>query len=136
MESVTEGVLITGTVTSPVAGECGRCLEPITADIVTELCELFAYPSSTTDATAELDEVERIEGDLIDLEPLVRDAIVLDLPVLPLCRPDCGGLCSHCGLRLDDLPAGHTHEQLDPRWAALAARVGQGTSGTSTDDEE
>jgi uncharacterized protein len=123
MESVTEGVLITGTVTATIVGECGRCLEPVTDDFVAELCELFVYPDSTTADTADADEIERIEDDLLDLEPVVRDAVVLGLPVTPLCRSDCAGLCSGCGQRLDDLPLDHTHDQIDPRWAALAART-------------
>jgi uncharacterized protein len=123
LQSVTEGVLVTGTVSAPVRGECGRCLEPVSYDLDVEPCELFAYPDSATDETTEEDEVSRLVDDLIDLEPVVRDLVVLALPMTPLCRPDCAGLCSTCGQRLDDLPAGHTHEQLDPRWAALAAIV-------------
>ncbi len=60
-----------------------------------------------------------MQGDLIDLEPAVRDAVVLALPTNPLCRDDCPGLCSECGVHWDDLPEDHTHEQTDPRWAAL-----------------
>jgi uncharacterized protein len=121
LESVTEGVLVTGTVTAPVSGECGRCLAPVRDTLDVELCELFAYPDSATDATTAADEVSRIDGDYVDLEPVVRDAVVLGLPFTPLCRPDCAGLCPDCGERLDDLPPGHQHETLDPRWAALAA---------------
>jgi uncharacterized protein len=121
LESVTEGVLVTGTVTGPLRGECGRCLRAIDDELAVELCELFAYPDSTTDATSEQDEVRRLAGDYLDLEPAVRDAVVLALPFTPLCRPDCGGLCPDCGRRVDELPEGHRHEQLDPRWAALAA---------------
>src|SRR5579875_495925 len=121
LESVTEGVLVTGTVTAPLAGQCARCLDPLTDQLRVEVCELFAYRASTTDTTTELDEVFRVEGDLLDLEPLVRDAVVLALPWTPLCRPDCTGLCPQCGQRLDDLPADHSHDLLDPRWAALAA---------------
>jgi uncharacterized protein len=68
-----------------------------------------------------MDEVFRVEGDLLDVEPVARDAIVLALPWTPLCRADCGGLCPQCGQRIDDLPADHTHDLRDPRWAALAA---------------
>jgi uncharacterized protein len=121
LESVTEGVLVTGTVTGPLTGQCGRCLEPVTDEVVVDLCELFAYPDSATDETTEQDEVHRLDGDYLDVEPVVRDAIVLGLPFTPLCRPDCAGLCPTCGQRLDELPDGHAHEQLDPRWAALAA---------------
>lgn len=121
LESVTEGVLVTGTVSAPVTGQCGRCLDPVSDDLAVDVCELFAYPDSATDETSEEDEVHRIAGDLLDTEPMVRDVVVLALPWTPLCRPDCAGLCPTCGQRLDDLPAGHAHEQLDPRWAALAA---------------
>ncbi len=120
LESVTEGVLVTGTVTGTLTGECGRCLEPLTEQVTVELCELFAYPDSVTDETTDEDEVHRVDGDVIDIEPVVRDAVVLGVPWTPLCRPDCAGLCPECGQRLDDLPDGHTHEVLDPRWAALA----------------
>lgn len=121
LESVTEGVLVTGSVTAPVSGECARCLEPVADELVVEICELFAYPASVTDETTEEDEVHRIDGDYLDVGPVVRDAVVLGLPFTPLCRPECAGLCPTCGQRLDDLPPGHAHEQIDPRWAALAA---------------
>jgi uncharacterized protein len=127
LESVTEGVLVTGIATAPLTGECGRCLDPVSDELVVDFCELFAYPNSTTDETTELDEVHRIEGDYIDIDPVVRDAVVLGLPWTPLCRPDCAGLCPTCGQRLDDLPPGHAHEMLDPRWAALAAFTDAGS---------
>jgi uncharacterized protein len=120
LESVTEGVLVTGTVAGPLTGQCGRCLEPVSDDLTVDVMELFAYADSATDETTEEDEVHRVDGELIDVEPVVRDAVVLALPWTPLCRPDCAGLCPDCGQRLDDLPAGHAHEVLDPRWAALA----------------
>jgi DUF177 domain-containing protein len=118
LESVTEGVLVTGTVTAPIAGECARCLDPVSDTVVVELCELYAYPESATDETSD-DEVPRLVDDRIDLTSAVRDAVVLALPVAPLCRPDCPGLCAECGERLADLGAGHSHQVLDPRWAAL-----------------
>lgn len=121
LESVTEGVLVTATVTAPLRGECARCLDPITEELVVDTTELFAYRDSATDETTEVDEVHRLEGDLLDLRPVVRDAIVLGLPWTPLCRPDCPGLCPTCGERLDDLPADHSHDTIDPRWAALRA---------------
>jgi uncharacterized protein len=121
LESVTEGVLVTGTVAAPLTGQCGRCLEPVSAELDVDICELFAYRDSITDETTEADEVHRIDGDLLDVEPVVRDVVVLALPWTPVCRPDCPGLCADCGQRLDELPAGHKHEMIDPRWAALAA---------------
>lgn len=124
LESVMEGVLVSGTVGARVAGECGRCLEPFTDTISVDVQELFVYPDSTTDVTTEDDEVGRLQGDLLDLEPVVRDAIVLALPMTPLCDPDCLGLCAGCGQRLDELPDTHSHDVADPRWAALAEKLG------------
>ncbi len=123
LESVTEGVLVTGSVTAPVVGECGRCLDPVSGDVSADVCELFAYPDSVTDETTDQDEVHRVVGDLIDLEAVVRDVVVLALPVTPLCRPDCPGLCPYCGKRLDEVPPTHAHTVVDPRWAVLAERV-------------
>ena len=115
LESVMEGVLVSGTVTGPLAGECGRCLEPITSDIEVDLQELYAYPGSETTE----DEAGRMDGDYLDLEPALRDAVVLALPLTPLCRADCGGLCVVCGARRDDVDCGHEEAPVDPRWAAL-----------------
>jgi uncharacterized protein len=82
--------------------------------------ELYAYAHSTTDETTDEDEVGRLQGDLINLEPVVRDSVVLALPTNPVCREDCPGLCPTCGVPLADLPADHSHGQVDTRWAALA----------------
>ena len=123
LEAVTEGVLATGSVTGTVSGECGRCLTEFTDDLAVEFVELFAYPDSATEETTDSDEVPRLEAEHLDLEPVVRDAVVLSLPLTPLCRADCGGLCPECGELIDDLPDGHTHDaQPDPRWAALTER--------------
>ena len=119
LESVSEGVLVSGRVQAQLTGECGRCLREIDQPLDVTLQELYAYEHSTTDETADEDEVGRMQGDLIDLEPTLRDAVVLALPTSPLCRPDCRGLCPDCGTPWDELPADHGHEQLDPRWAAL-----------------
>lgn len=123
LESVSEGVLVSGTVSAPVEGECGRCLRPIREAVVVHLQELYAYEHSTTDETTEEDEVGRMQGDLIDLEPVVRDAVVLALPNHPLCRQDCPGLCPTCGVHWDELPEGHAHQQVDPRWSALSKLI-------------
>ena len=122
LESVMEGVLVSGEVDLPVTGQCARCLEPIQDTLALDVQELYAYEGSTTEATSEEDEVRRIEAEHLDLAPLVRDAVVLTLPLSPTCTPDCSGLCVDCGERLDDLPADHSHEVLDPRWAGLADR--------------
>ena len=116
LESVMEGVLVSGTVTGPLAGECGRCLDPVTSSLEVDLQELYAYPESGAD---EEDGVSRLEGDYLDLEPALRDAVVLALPLTPLCREDCGGLCAVCGAKRDDVDCGHDQAPVDPRWAAL-----------------
>ena len=118
LESVMEGVLVSGTVRGEVTGECVRCLDPIASPLAVDIQELFAYPGQEhhDDET----ELRQLEGDLLDLEPTLRDAVVLALPFQPVCRADCPGLCSQCGARLADDP-GHGHEVVDGRWAALTA---------------
>jgi uncharacterized protein len=123
LESVSEGVLVTGTVAAPTVGECARCLTPITGDIEIDLTELFAYPDSATDETTESDEIGRVIDDSVDLEQPIIDAVGLALPFSPLCGPDCAGLCQQCGVPLASAEPGHHHEQLDPRWAKLAAML-------------
>lgn len=129
LESVVEGVLVTGTASARTTGQCSRCLDPIEGDVEIELTELFAYPDSTTEATTEEDEVSRLVDDRIDLEPVVRDALVLALPQVPLCAEDCRGLCPECGGKWADLEPGHGHETIDPRWAALVERFGEAPAG-------
>lgn len=125
LQSVSEGVLVTGTVSAPTAAECARCLKPVTGHVDIELTELFAYPDSVTEATTEADEVGHVgssgHADTVDLEQPIVDAVGLALPFSPLCRPDCPGLCPECGVSLDDAEPGHHHDVIDPRWAKLAA---------------
>ena len=129
LEAVVEGVLVTGTANVSLRGECVRCLVPISGELEVDVQELFAYAESD----ASEDEASRIEGEFIDLEPVLRDQVVLDLPFQPVCRDDCAGLCPSCGANLND-DAGHGHDdELDPRWAALA-ELGGGTD--QGDDEE
>ncbi|RZS87004.1 uncharacterized protein EV189_2423 [Motilibacter rhizosphaerae] len=123
LEAVMEGVLVSGTAQGQVRGECVRCLEPLEETLEVDLQELYAYPGSSS-AEADEDEVHQLEGDLLDLEPVVRDAVVLALPQQPVCEEDCAGLCVECGARLSDDPE-HTHEALDPRWAALGGLLGE-----------
>ena len=122
LESVMEGVLVSGEFDVPVTGSCARCLDPVEDTVELDAQELYAYAGSTTEETSEEDEVRRVEGDFLDLEPMVRDVVVLSLPLAPVCTEECAGLCVDCGERLDDLPKDHTHEVLDPRWAGLAGR--------------
>jgi uncharacterized protein len=118
LEAVMEGVLVTGTARARLEGECVRCLEPVHDEVVADFQELFVYDDSETDDDED-DETSRLEGDLLDLEPLLRDAVVLTLPFQPLCREDCPGLCTLCGARLADDPHHQHEEPVDPRWAAL-----------------
>ncbi|CAJ1506607.1 YceD family protein [[Mycobacterium] burgundiense] len=120
LESVSEGVLVTGTVSAPTVGVCSRCLTPITGTVSIDLTELFAYPDSATEETTEEDEVGRVVDDTVDLEQPIVDAVGLELPLSPVCSPDCPGLCQHCGVALADAEPGHSHEVIDPRWAKLA----------------
>ena len=119
LEAVMEGVLVTGEAQADLVGECARCLEEIRDEIVADFQELFVYEESDTATQAEDEDVSRLEGDLLDLEPLLRDSVVLALPFQPLCQDDCPGLCTECGARLADDP-GHQHDEpIDPRWAKL-----------------
>ena len=125
VESVSEGVLVTGTVSAPTTGECARCLTPVTGHVEIDLTELFAYPDSATEATTQADEVGHVVDSTIDLEQPIVDAIGLALPFSPLCGPDCAGLCPQCGVPLATAEPGHHHEQIDPRWAKLAGLLDQ-----------
>ncbi|MFI0353976.1 YceD family protein [Actinomadura sp. 9N407] len=123
LESVLEGVLVTGTARVPLEGECSRCLDPIASTFEADFQELFVYPDTRSGGNADDDEL-RLEDDLIDLEPVLRDAVVLALPLSPLCRDDCPGLCPECGVRLADAEPDHGHAVADPRWAALQDLAG------------
>ena len=131
LESVMDGVLVSGTVTAPVSGECGRCLGPVSDTLTVRVQELFVYPEASTSHDEE-DEVSQLQGDHLDLTPVLRDAVVLALPLTPLCREDCQGLCATCGERLDDLPEDHAHDTTDARWGALAGLLDQAGSTSTT----
>src|SRR4051794_4684112 len=127
LEAVVEGVLVTGTAHAALSGECVRCLDEISSETTVDLLELFVHdgedlgPEASSRGADETEdgETSRLEGDLLDLEPVLRNAVVLALPFQPLCREDCPGLCVECGARLADEP-GHAHDAaVDPRWAAL-----------------
>ena len=122
LESVVEGVLVTGTAVVALRGECVRCLVEISTHLEVDIQELYV----NADSEATEDEASRLEGDLVDLEPLLRDDVVLDLPFQPVCREDCAGLCVECGANLNDHPD-HNHEgSIDPRWEALRVLDGDG----------
>lgn len=124
VESVSEGVLVTGTMSAPITGECSRCLTPFEQQIDVHLTELFAYSDSLTQATTEEDEVGHVVADTVDLEQPIIDAVGLELPFSPVCRDDCPGLCATCGVALATAEPGHHHDQIDPRWAKLTTMLG------------
>jgi uncharacterized protein len=121
-EAVDDGILITGSIASKVKGECGRCLTEIESAIDQSFQELYFYESRKP----EDDELDFfvMDSDIADLEMAARDAVILALPINPLCRPDCRGLCSICGEKWENLPEGHSHETIDPRWSGLAGWKG------------
>jgi uncharacterized protein len=148
-EAVSEGVLATGSATAPLRGECARCLAPLATTITASFQELYLYADGRPhgsrdghrthdsrdkrekygrhDEDVESDDEQRyLDGDLLDLEPAFRDAVVLALPMSPLCRDDCPGLCAECGAPLAEAGPDHGHEEAtDPRWAGLRQLDGQ-----------
>ncbi|MDO9395465.1 MAG: DUF177 domain-containing protein [Herbiconiux sp.] len=126
LESVHEGILVSAEVTSEAVGECSRCLRDITEPVEVEFQELFAYSSD------EAFDFE-VQDDHVDLEPLIRDTVVLSLPFQPVCTPDCPGLDPETGERLADQPARQAPEAIDPRWSALAGL--QASEDTDTSDK-
>ena len=138
LEAVIEGVLATGTARVVAVGECVRCLESVEEPLDVDFQELYAYDGGDLGADGDTSgETRRLEDDLLDLEPVLRDEVVLALPMKPLCAPDCAGLCPECGVRLADAP-GHAHEaEIDPRWAALRRLAGaEGRPEASGPDKE
>jgi uncharacterized protein len=119
-EAVSEGVLVTGSAVAPLTGECARCLDPVTSTVEVSFQELYRYLPDPDDD--EDDGEDRfLDGDFLDLEPAFRDAVVLALPLSPLCRDDCPGLCAECGAKLADVGPEHGHgDKVDPRWGLLA----------------
>lgn len=115
LESVGEGVLVTGTASAHVNGNCARCLTDIGEDTTFDLQELYFYPGHAVD-----EDERHVEDDMIDLEEALRDAVVLELPFTPLCDEDCLGLCPECGFRLNEDPEHDHGPGIDPRWGKLA----------------
>ena len=124
LESVVEGVLVTGSVSGTANGACVRCLDPVDLPVEGTFQELFAYADRAAHhhevgADSDEDQVHELVGDLIDLEPVLRDAVVPTLPFQPVCREDCPGLCSECGMHLAEDPD-HHHEVIASRIVAMS----------------
>jgi uncharacterized protein len=114
LEAVEGGIVVAGTAQAPWVGECRRCLGGVSGTVRADVSEIFV-------SEPEEGETYPILGDHIDLEPLTREAVVLALPLAPLCRPDCAGLCPTCGTDLNAGPCGCAPDGGDPRWSALDA---------------
>jgi uncharacterized protein len=128
LESVHEGILVSADVSGEAQGECGRCLRDIRESVELEFQELFAYSSD------EAFDYE-VRDDHVDLEPLIRDSVVLSLPFQPVCTPDCPGLDPVTGERLEGRQAQPAPEALDPRWSALAG-LSESVSSTASEDTD
>ena len=112
LESVHEGIYVSGGLKTLAEAECSRCLEPVTVPLQVDIQELFAYSLEVEDDLV-------IQDEQIDLEPIIIDSVVLNLPFTPICSADCLGLCSECGVRLNENPD-HAHEApIDSRWNEL-----------------
>jgi uncharacterized protein len=112
LERIPEGIVVRGELTTTWTAACSRCLEPVGGDVTVHVDELFE--------TSPLEgETYRLDDEVIDLEPMVRDALLLDLPLIPLCRPDCAGLCPSCGANHNVAQCDCSTDEPDPRWAAL-----------------
>lgn len=119
LESVAEGILATGRFDVVAKGECIRCLDPVNLELSRNFQELYAYSSNPEIPEEEAEDQLLMDGDVMNLEAPIRDAIVLALPINPVCDEDCEGLCPECGEKWAELPADHAHEQIDARWGAL-----------------
>ena len=118
LESVHEGILATGEVFGAAIAECSRCLDETKLEIEVDFQELFAYSSTSDDELV-------VDGEHIDLEQVVIDSVVLNLPFQPVCSPNCLGLCSECGEKFEGNPV-HEHEKpVDSRFEALKDLLGK-----------
>ena len=112
LERVPEGIVVRGNIVATWNSACSRCIEPVGGEISVHVDELFeTHPLEG--------ETYKLDEDVIDLEPLVRDALVLELPLAPLCKADCAGLCVTCGVNRNQTHCECVTTDLDPRWAAL-----------------
>ena len=120
LDSVDGGIEVSATVTAPWSGECRRCLKAVGGHLEAHVREMYR-PRPPGEPPDEDEETYPLSGELLDLRPLVRDAVLLELPIAPLCREDCAGLCPTCGADLNDGPCSCPPAGGDPRWAALDA---------------
>jgi uncharacterized protein len=113
IEAVSDGVLVKGTAQVPWVSSCRRCLDPITGATTSSFQEMYSEKPVE-------DDTYPIRHDAIDLELVAREAILLDLPLAPLCREECAGLCVTCGSNLNDGACSCPAVVTDVRWAGLS----------------
>jgi len=113
LECVIDGILASGVARTVAKSECVRCLEPLEIDLSADFQDMYSYEPMG-------EETFQMDGDLLDLEPAIRDALVLALPQSPYCSEDCLGLCPLCGFEMKSDPS-HGHDEIDPRWQALSS---------------
>lgn len=117
VESLSDGVTVNGTVRTTWSGTCRRCLSPATGELVADVQELYQVRPSSEEAFP-------FDGDQLDLRPMVRELVLMELPPAPLCREDCAGICPTCGSDRNQEACGCEEATGDPRWAALEALRG------------
>ncbi len=114
LEAVPGAVIARGAVLASWTGACRRCLGEVGGDLRSEVVEVFQ-------ADHDPEETYPLAGHQLDLEPMARDAVLLELPQAPLCHAGCQGLCPVCGAERNEGTCECEVEETDPRWAALDA---------------
>jgi uncharacterized protein len=126
LEATDGGIVATGEVAVPWVGECRRCLTGVEGRLTVSVRELYQpRPADHREADEAEEEIYPLIGDTLDLQPLARDAVLLNLPQAPLCRDDCAGLCATCGADLNAGSCNCPPSTVDPRWAALDVLRGE-----------
>jgi len=136
LEKVERRVLLSAAATAELTGQCSRCLEPIEAEVPVDFTLTLVPADEYEDGAAQAEdeahhpvggsfgsedaEEEVFTGKVIDLDPILREQVLLALPAYPVCRADCKGLCSVCGNDLNERECGCDRKVPDPRWAGLA----------------
>lgn len=118
-EGLVDGVGVWGRVSGTMHLACSRCLKEYEEGFEQPVDEVFYYEGGEEKGGYE------VRDATIDLEPVIRDVVVLAIPGRPLHDPGCKGLCPECGADLNVVEGVHTHERIDPRWSALAEIAGR-----------
>ena len=110
-----QGLYANGRIIGAVPAECDRCLDEFSQLLTASIAELFLYPPENAKPG------ESTVGDdaFVDLSPLVREDMILSMPMQTLCRADCKGLCPTCGTNRNAGDCACGEEEIDPRLAAL-----------------